>query len=74
MIWVFYGFLILMGAAGLGLTIWATVKNYRGYASHDIFDAIFNSICTFTTGICSTAICICCTCLIALLIILMCGG
>ena len=69
MIWVFYGFLILMGAAGLGLTIWATVKNYRSFASYDIFDAIFTSICAFMT-----AICICCTCFIAVVIMMLCGG
>lgn len=74
MVWIFYAVLILFGAVGLGLTIYATVREFRSNHFTNAFDAFISSLYVFTTGFCCTSVCVMCICLIAVVIFMLCGG
>ena len=74
MIWIFYAALILIGAVGLGVTIYATVREFRSSHFISSFDAFVSSFWVFTTGFCCTSVWVMCACLIAVVIFMLCGG
>ena len=74
MVWIFYAVLILFGAVGLGLTIFATVREFRSNHFIDSFEAFISSFWVFTAGFCCTSVCVMCTCLVTVVIMMLCGG